>query len=90
MVENSILSPLGPSARIELKRYSGELPLGSLTVGVDNIHHDVYLSPRFVQTAQKTLRDLIRQEAKLTHFPGFETRPFRPPDISSFKKRSSN
>jgi len=28
----------------ELRVYAAELPLGSLAVGVDNIHHDVFLS----------------------------------------------
>ena len=46
MLENSHPVDLGQPARLDLKPYTGELPLGSLVVGVDNIHHDVYLSPQ--------------------------------------------
>jgi len=33
----------GSPARINLKTYVAELSLGTLAVGVDNIHHDVFL-----------------------------------------------
>jgi hypothetical protein len=33
----------GNPARVNLKTYSAELPMGRLAVGVDNIHHDVFL-----------------------------------------------
>jgi hypothetical protein len=48
--------------RIELKSYRVTLPLESLSIGVDNIHHDVFLSPKFVQVARDYLFDLIRQK----------------------------
>jgi len=38
----------------------------SLAIGVDNIHHDVYLSPRFLQLTRDYLFDLIRQTASRT------------------------
>jgi hypothetical protein len=41
--------------RIELKSYRVTLPLESLSIGVDNIHHDVFLSPKFVQVARDYL-----------------------------------
>ena len=58
----SILSTATP-ARVNLKPYSAELPLGTLAVGVDNIHHDVFLSPAFVDSTETYLLEFIRQTA---------------------------
>ncbi|HSZ20391.1 MAG TPA: hypothetical protein VK770_11395 [Candidatus Acidoferrum sp.] len=60
----SMLSSEKP-ARVNLKPYTAELPLGSLAVGVDNIHHDVFLSPTFVETTEAYLLEFIRQIANL-------------------------
>ena len=57
----------GSFARVDLKSYAAELPLGSLTVGVDNIHHDVYLSPAWTEQTRVYLLEFIRQTAKLTY-----------------------
>ncbi len=56
-------------------------------VGVDNIHHDVYLSPKLVEAARGFLFDLIRQLVNLSHFPGFERKPMRPPETAAFRKK---
>ncbi len=61
-------------ARVELKSYNETIPMGSLAIGVDNIHHDVFLSPKFVQSARDYLFDLIRQGTKAKYFPGIELR----------------
>jgi hypothetical protein len=61
----SMLSAAGP-ARVSLRPYSAELSLGSLTVGVDNIHHDVYLSPSFVESTGTYLLEFIRQTVNET------------------------
>jgi hypothetical protein len=74
------------SVHIELTRYSPELPMATLVVGVDNIHHDVYLSPAFYEATRIFLFDLIRQTVNLTHFPGFERKPMRAPEAASFRK----
>ncbi len=74
------------SVRAELSRYAPEIPLTSLVVGVDNIHHDVYISPKFVEATRTFLFDLIRQTVKLTHFPGFERKPMRAPESATFRK----
>jgi hypothetical protein len=66
MDERKSILPVNTSARVGLKPYSAELPLGTLTVGVDNIHHDVFLSPSFVETTEAYLLELIRQAANLT------------------------
>ena len=58
------------AARTELKSYNVTIPMGSLAIGVDNIHHDVFLSPKFVQAAKDYLFDLIRQSTSATYFSG--------------------
>src|SRR5713226_185154 len=65
------------AARIELKSYNVTIPMGSLAIGVDNIHHDVFFSPRFVQAARDYLFDVIRQSTSSTYLPGIELRASR-------------
>src|SRR5215467_2432213 len=81
----SILNSAQPSG-IGLKSYNATLPMGTLAIGVDNIHHDVFLSPRFVQAARDYLFDLIRQSASSAQFPGMEQRASRGPDSVAFRK----
>src|ERR1700737_4228982 len=84
---NSILTPSArEAARIELKSYNTTIPLGSLAIGVDNIHHDVFLSPKFVQAAPEFLFDLIRQHTKGSYVAGTELRAVRSPDHTTFRK----
>src|SRR6266481_4720887 len=70
------LSPT-EEARPELKSYNVTLPMESLAIGVDNIHHDVFLSPKFVQAGREYLFDVIRQYTSTTYLPGIEFRPTR-------------
>jgi hypothetical protein len=72
--------------RIELKSYRVTLPLESLSIGVDNIHHDVFLSPQFVQVARDYLFDLIRQNTSGTYLSGIEFRNTKPVDSTAFRK----
>ena len=65
MPERTSMLSAGAPARVNLKPYSAELPLGTLAVGVDNIHHDVFLSPRFMETSEAYLLEFIRQTASL-------------------------
>jgi len=74
------------AARIELKSYNTTVPMGSLAIGVDNIHHDVFLSPKFVQAARDYLFDLIRQHTKGSYVAGTELRAVRGPDHTNFRK----
>src|SRR6202030_4540078 len=74
------------AARIELKSYNTTIPMGSLAIGVDNIHHDVFLSPRFVQAARDYLFDLMRQHTKGAYVAGTELRAVRGPDHTTFRK----
>jgi class 3 adenylate cyclase len=74
------------AARIELKSYNVTIPMGSLSIGVDNIHHDVFLSPKFVLAARDYLFDLIRQSTSATYFSGIELRATKGMDNASFRK----
>ncbi|MGB8321429.1 MAG: hypothetical protein WCE52_00570 [Candidatus Acidiferrum sp.] len=74
------------SNRNDLRSYSVTLPMGSLAIGVDNIHHDVFLSPKFVHAARDYLFDLIRQNASNTYLPGVEFRTSKPADSMAFRK----
>lgn len=95
MAERTPIFSSGNTARIDLKTYSAELPLGTLAVGVDNIHHDVFLSPRFIELTGAYLLEFIRQSANL----GFlsksnQTRNVhkasRPPEASLWKRSLSD
>ena len=66
MPERTSMLSSGTPARVNLRPYSAELPLGTLAVGVDNIHHDVFLSPTFLETTEAYLLEFIRQIANLS------------------------
>src|SRR6201988_2024138 len=84
---NGILTPSSTEAAgIELKSYHTTIPMGSLAIGVDNIHHDVFLSPRFVQATRDYLFDLIRQSTSATYFSGIELRSAKGLDSVAFRK----
>jgi len=84
---NELLAPNATEAeRIELKSYNVTIPIGSLAIGVDNIHHDVFLSPRFVQATRDYLFDLIRQSTSATYFSGIELRSAKGLDSVAFRK----
>jgi len=72
--------------RIELTSYSLTLPMSTLAIGVDNIHHDVYLSPKFVQAARDYLFELIRQHTASTFMSGIELRNAKSIDGAGFRK----
>ena len=80
------LSGLTENSRSALKSYNVTLPMSSLAIGVDNIHHDVFLSPKFVQVARDYLFELIRQNASSTYLSGMEFRSSKPVDSTTFRK----
>src|SRR6202171_4637668 len=80
------MSSANEAARIELKSYNTTIPMASLAIGVDNIHHDVFLSPRFVQASREYLFDLIRQHTKGSYVAGTEIRAVKGPDHTTFRK----
>jgi hypothetical protein len=63
--------------------------MGTLAIGVDNIHHDVFLSPKFVQAARDYIFELIRQSTSATYFAGIELKRTKGPDSASFRKMLS-
>ncbi len=65
MADHALTAWTGQPARLSLKPYAAELSLGTLAVGVDNIHHDVSLSPKFVESSGAYLLDFIRKNANL-------------------------
>jgi hypothetical protein len=80
-------SPSHP-ARLRLEPYCAEIRLTNLTVGLDNIHYDVFLSSRFVEFTRKYLLDLIRQAVNVTLLYGKDKDPKQSgsPEHSAFRK----
>ena len=103
MAERTSMLSAGNPARVDLKTYSAELSLGTLAVGVDNIHHDVFLSPKFVESSGAYLLEFIRQNANLTFLSQTDRlqaerrqgqrreadRKSRAPEVSSWKRQLS-
>jgi hypothetical protein len=75
-------------ARVDLKIYQAELPLGTLTVGVDNIHHDVYLSPGWTEQTRTYLLEFIRQTANLTFPVRKGSKPPKGPETGAWKRQT--
>src|SRR6202021_3577488 len=82
---HTIISPPHPG-RMKLEPYTLELHLQSINVGLDNIHYDVYLSPKFTESTRKYLLDSIRAIASL-NFSYTQSRNSTPPDPSRFRKQ---
>jgi hypothetical protein len=85
MPESTTASPVRP-ARLKLEPYRAELRLSSLTPGIDNIHYDVYLSPRFLEAARQYLSVAVRNAANLGQLSGREARQSRTSDAAQFRK----
>jgi len=105
MPERTSMLSTGTPARVNLKPYSAELPLGTLAVGVDNIHHDVFLSPTFVEATEAYLLEFIRQNANLPFLSQTDRsqaerrqsarretdrKPARAPEAASWKRQLSD
>src|SRR5271166_1865320 len=86
MANLQVAPGVSEAALIELKSYSVALPMGTLSIGVDNVHHDVFLSPRFSQAARDYLFNLIRQSTSANFFSGIELRDTLPIDAAAFRK----
>lgn len=86
MTERLNLLAAGRPARVNLKTYAADLPLADLVVGVDNIHHDLYLSPQWCERARTYLLDVIRKTANLTYTVQKDSRPPRGPETGAWKR----
>jgi len=71
---------------MKLESYSAEIQLTNLTLGLDNIHYDVFLSPRFVDLTRKYLLDLIRQTPNVSLFYGKDRKKSVTPEHATFRK----
>ncbi len=78
--------------RLTLEPYCAEIRLSKLALGVDNIHYDVFLSPKFVEFSHKYLLDLVRQVVNITLLYGKDRDRDRdrkrsgPPEHGAFRK----
>src|SRR5579862_7417395 len=88
MLETRTAPPAAHPARMKLEPYSAEIRLPNLTVGVDNIHYDVFLSSRFVEFARTYLFDLVRQVVNVSLLYGGDKgrKPAKAPEHSVFRK----
>jgi hypothetical protein len=86
MSETNIAPSFAHPARMKLESYNAEIRLDGLTLGVDNIHYDVYLSPRFIEFTQKYLLDLLRQTINVSIFYGKDRKPAGSPEHSAFRR----
>lgn len=70
-----IASTAAPSQppRPKLQAYNAEIRLAGLALGVDNIHYDVFLSPKFAELSKKYVRDLVRQTLNLQALLGIQS-----------------
>ncbi len=76
------------SLPLQLKIYAADLPLSSLAVGVDNIHHDVFLSPSWTDQTRLYILERVRQAAQLNFTIERDPRRAkpRPPDSGAWKR----
>src|SRR5208282_4815716 len=88
MSETHIAPTADHPARMKLELYSAEIRLTNLTLGIDNIHYDVFLSPRFVEFTRKYLLDMIRQTVNigLLYTQGWERKESGAPEHAAFRK----
>lgn len=85
-LSNSAL--VGNFSRVHLETYAAELPLEKLTVGVDNIHHDVYLSPAWTEQTRVYLLEFIRQAANLNYSSRKGSKPPKGPETGAWKRQT--
>src|ERR1700746_1320651 len=86
MPDTHTLSSTTQPARMKLEPYSAEIRLPNLTVGTDNIHYDVFLSPRFVDFTRKYLLDLVRQTINISLVYGKDKKRSGTPEHGAFRK----
>jgi len=86
MANETLFATSEATPRIELTSYNLVLPMATLAIGVDNIHHDVYLSPKFVHASRDYLFELIRQHTAGSFISGVELRNAKTIDGAGFRK----
>ena len=86
MPETPIASSLAHPSRVNLEPYSAEIRMPGLTLGLDNVHYDVFLSPRLVEFSHKYLLDLIRQAVHINLFYGKDRKQSGAPEHGVFRR----
>src|SRR5277367_4031842 len=88
MPETHIAAPPSHPVRMKLEPYAAEIRLTNLSLGIDNIHCDVFLSPRFVEFTRKYLSDLVRQAVNVNLLYGKEKerKQSGSPEHAAFRK----
>ncbi|HTP44386.1 MAG TPA: hypothetical protein VMJ13_07455, partial [Candidatus Acidoferrum sp.] len=86
MPDTRTLPSTSHPARMKLEPYSAEIRLPDLTLGIDNIHYDVFLSPRFVDSTRKYLLDLVRQTVNISLVYGKDKKRSGAPEHGGFRK----
>ncbi len=86
MTETRIAPSSAHPARMNLEPYSAEIRLEKLAVGLDNLHYDVYLSPKFVEFTRKYLLDLVRQFVNLSVGYGKDRKQGNNPEHGAFRR----
>jgi hypothetical protein len=69
------------AAQICLRAYTPSLTLSGLLPGIDNVRHDVHLSPKFMQLARAYIARLIVQYGDVKDLCVEERPPARPPSV---------
>jgi len=69
---------------LTLSTYVPSITLDGLARGVDNVRHDVYLSPKFTEVARQQLFRLVAKYGNVEDIAAEEADPARPP--SMFRK----
>src|SRR6202167_2307407 len=84
---HSVTTSVHP-ARMKLETYNAEIRLTNLTLGTDNIHYDVFLSPRFVEFTRKYLGELFRQAVNVNVLYGKDKdrKQSASPEHAAFRK----
>ena len=80
-------SPVQLRVSVELKAAPPGLKLSSLVVGIDNVHHDVFLSPKWVEQTRAYLLNFTRQIAKLTYLVEKTGRPSKGAETTAWKRQ---
>lgn len=86
MPDTKIAPALAHPGRMKLEPYSADIRLHGLALGIDNIHYDVFLSPRFVEFTRQYILDLIRQAINVTLLYGKNLKKSTPPEHAAFRK----
>lgn len=66
---------------LQLESYTPAIALEGLVTGVDNLRHDVFLSPRFAETTRLAIFRLIAKYGAVEDLVREEAQPKRPPSV---------